>query len=307
MKRKNRKRAIRAILCTIVAFALMIATGRTPAPIRRFIDRTIPKALETVEEAVSGDGSGLKALKDAYRRYSEKSEGRAVSAGLEIPAGGGRVYERNGYAFSFDERFCQPDWVAYTLDVQELDTTATGRTEDFREDEEVGRPHLGDYRGSGYDRGHLCPSADRTSSVELNSETFLLSNMSPQNHRFNAGLWLATENAVRDTARMYGKVYVATGPVFTDGMQTIGSCCSIAVPESFYKVILAFDGEEKAHAIGLVCPQNYSKGNLRLYAVSVDEVENLTGLDFFPLLEDAVEAEVEASFFLSDWPKAFSD
>ena len=222
----------------------------------------------------------------------------ATSGGLEIPriVAGHQIVTHPGYTLSYNEEYEQPDWVAYVLTVDELNTNVTGRTENFREDPSVvtGSAHLTDYRNSGYDRGHLIPSADRTSSVELNDATFLLSNMSPQIHRFNAGLWLKAEDAVRDAARKYGTLYVTTGPVFTDGMKTIGEC-DVAVPESFYKVLLAQDKDGNWISLGLVCPQEYKDGTLKKYLTTVNEVEKLTGLDFFAGLDDRIEESVEGT------------
>lgn len=291
----------------------MVVTGRSPAFVKNIIDKIVPKVSEVVSSIDKQDT--LEILKQAYLDYTNSTQDTGQTAntryalvleGLEIPKGGNPI-QYNGYTLSYNTEYKQANWVAYTLDIEELNTKTTGRTDDFREDPKVDGAHLEDYRNSGYDRGHLCPSADRTSSVDLCSETYLLSNMSPQIHRFNAGLWLKAEDAVRDAARMYEKIYIATGPIFTDDMETIGSCCKIAVPKSFYKVILAFDSTNNAHAIALVCPQEYEKGNLSLYVTTVDEVEKLTGLDFFYNLDDSVENVVEATYSLKDWPKSFSN
>ena len=322
---KYRTKAKLRKLLKIVAFVLVAAA------LLRFVPEFIPEGVrQEIESAVEGGkkvisgtrNDGVKALEALYNEYMANSDGNrsegstdrlqvvadTVPTGIEVPkpVAGHQVVSHPGYVLSYNEEYEQPDWVAYVLTVEELNTNNTGRTENFREDPDIATDsaHLSDYRGSGYDRGHLLPSADRTSSVELNDATFLLSNMSPQIHRFNAGLWLKAEDAVRDAARLYGEVYVATGPVFTDGMDTIGEC-DVAVPKEFYKVILGLDGNGNWQSIGMILPQEYTDGNLKPYFMTVDEVEAVTGLDFFPNLADGVETTVEGTYSLAAWPKSF--
>jgi endonuclease G, mitochondrial len=304
MRRKTKRRITRIVLFCAFVLGAMVLTGNTPQPLKNLINAFKAEAIETkneIESKVSGVDT-LAILQQAYENYTQNT----TQEGLEIPKGG-KAIQYNGYTLSYNTQYKQANWVAYTLDIEELNTKNTGRTDDFREDPKVDGAHLEDYKNSGYDRGHLCPSADRTSSVELCSETYLLSNMSPQLHSFNAGLWLDAENAVRDAARKYKKIYIATGPVFSENMTTIGSCCQIAVPDFFYKVILAFDNSGEAHTIALLCPQKYKRNNLYLYATTVDKIEELTGIDFFYNLDDNIEVVVEASYDLSDWPKSFSE
>ncbi len=121
--------------------------------------------------------------------------------------------------------------------------------------------------------------------------------MSPQLHRFNAGLFLKAEKAERDVAVEYEIAFIVTGPIFSNDMSTIGTS-GIAVPEEFYKVILIQDENDEWHTIGLILPQKYEDGNLAVYAVTVDVVEEITGIDFYPTLDDAVELIVEAEYDL---------
>lgn len=236
-----------------------------------------------------------------------------TTVSLEIPksVGNHQIVKHSGYTLSYNEEYEQADWVAYTLDLDELNTQITNRTENFREDPAVSTQsaHLSDYRNSGYDRGHLISAANRTSSIELNDETFLLSNMSPQLHRFNSGLFLDAENAERDAARYFGErggsqLYIVTGPIFSDDMDTIGEC-NVAVPKQFYKVFLAFNKEGSAYSIGMILPQEYTDGTLRNYLCTVNAVEAATGLDFFPGLDDNIEEIVEDQCNYKDWGRAF--
>ncbi|MGN1163421.1 MAG: DNA/RNA non-specific endonuclease [Candidatus Ornithospirochaeta sp.] len=224
-------------------------------------------------------------------------------AGLEIPQGGkGEVITHTGYTLSYREEYEVPEWVAYELTREEVTTAAVERKDNFRPDSSVstGSATLADYKKSGYDRGHMAPAADFRWSAEAMDDTFFLSNMCPQTHAFNAGIWSDLEEAVRSIAYEDERIYVVTGPVLTDGpYDTIGGN-EVAVPKYFYKVILDYT-EPVAKAIGFILPHENSKESLAYFAVSVDKVEEVTGLDFFPLLPDDEEERLEESIDPSLW------
>lgn len=227
----------------------------------------------------------------------------SVSEELAIPAYSKSdiIVQHTGYTLCYSEEHEQPYWVAYVLTADEVFANESSRDENFREDPSIptGSAVLADYKGSGYDRGHLCPAADQAWSAQAMDDSFYLSNMSPQTHSFNAGIWLELENAVRTFAAQNQEICVVTGPVLTDGpYKTIGSN-NVSVPNSFYKVILDYYGPEKK-AIGFILNQT-DKGKLEKYAVSVDEIERITGIDFFPSLDDSEEEILEASFDVTLW------
>ncbi len=220
----------------------------------------------------------------------------SVSEELAIPAytKDDIVVQHTGYTLCYSEEHEQPYWVAYLLTADEVFANEADRNDNFREDPSIptGSAMLEDYRGSGYDRGHLCPAADQSWSIQAMDDSFYLSNMSPQTHSFNAGIWLDLESAVRSMAAQNNEICVVTGPVLTDGpFETIGTN-KVSVPNAFYKVILDYYGEEKK-AIGFVLHQD-DKGSLKTFAVPVDYVEALTNIDFFPNLEDNEEKLLEA-------------
>ena len=223
--------------------------------------------------------------------------------GLEIPSGGkGEIIEHTGYTLSYREEYEVPEWVAYELTREEVTTLAVERKDNFREDKAVstGSATLQDYKKSGYDRGHMAPAADFRWSAEAMDDTFYLSNMCPQTHAFNAGIWSDLESAIRSMAYEDGSIYVVTGPVLTDGpYDTIGEN-DVAVPSYFYKVVLDYS-EPTLKAIGFILPHENSKNPLSYFAVTVDEVEERTGLDFFPLLPDNTEEKLESSLDTSLW------
>ena len=156
------------------------------------------------------------------------------------------------------------------------------RTDNFREDEtlpEDGRAELSDYLRSGYDRGHMSPAADFRTDAQKMSESFLLSNMVPQNHTLNAEAWAGLEGATRGCARQVGQVYVLTGPIFAGRVKTIGRN-RVAVPSAVYKIVVAPNGDSRAFVFA-----NKSARKQKSYldrTVSIESIERQTGLNFFP-------------------------
>ena len=227
----------------------------------------------------------------------------SVSGELAIPAYSKDdiIVQHTGYTLSYNEAHEQPNWVAYLLTADKVFSDSSDRDDNFREDPSIptGSATLADYRGSSYDRGHLIPAADQKWSAQAMDDSFYLSNMSPQTHSFNAGIWSKLESAVRTMAAQNQEICVVTGPVLTDGpYKTIGAS-KVSVPNSFYKVILDYYGNEKK-AIGFVLAQD-AKGNLSAFAMTVDDVESLTGIDFFPLLPDDEESALESTYDVSLW------
>lgn len=219
------------------------------------------------------------------------------------------------YSLCYRESYEQAEWSAYCLRAFMLQKN-TKRTNDFRPDPQIttGSATLADYKRSGYDRGHLTPAGDMVFSKEAMSETFYMSNMCPQAAAFNRGIWKDLEDQVREWVRTYGAAYIVSGPVLSkpaDEYPSIGES-KVAVPEYFYKVILVpifqddsdQDSPEECAdlmAIAFVIPNKGCDGDFWRYAASVDEVEQITGLDFFPLLEDDIEERVESACDPRPW------
>ena len=160
----------------------------------------------------------------------------------------------------------------------------------------TGSASLADYSGSGYDRGHLCPAADMTLNKTSMSETFYLSNMSPQLAGFNRGIWSSLEEQVRKWALEYSKLYVVTGPIFKDNIASIG-INKVTVPGYFYKVL--YDGKNRM--IGFILPNASSSKSLVQFTVKVDEIEQKTGIDFFSGLDDKLENQLESNINTDNW------
>ncbi len=213
-------------------------------------------------------------------------------AALEIPVitSTDEIIRHAGFTLSYCERHEQARWVAYKLSAEQLKGTAT-RTNRFMSDPKVKQESASDddYKHSGFDRGHLAPAADMKWSDESMRSSFYFSNMSPQKRGFNAGVWKRAEELVRTWANSYQQIYVVTGPVLHDSLEYIGTN-KVSLPRLFYKVILTGDSQR---ALGFVIPHENSKMHLSQFAVSVDSVERLTGIDFFHHLPDELENKVE--------------
>ena len=230
------------------------------------------------------------------------AEGGIENLELPSPIQGEQIIRHTGYTLSYNEDAEQPSYVAYELTKAEVLNTNVERDDDFRPDPMVrtGSAELADYKGSGYDRGHLAPAADFRWSAEAMSDTFYLSNMSPQDPSFNRGIWADLEAAVRVMAYENESIYVVTGPVLTDGpYQTIGEN-GVAIPKEYYKVILDYT-EPDVKAIGFLLPNEGSSKSLESFVTTVDEVEEKTGIDFFPALPDEQEEIIESDVDLSLW------
>lgn len=193
------------------------------------------------------------------------------------------------------EKLC-PNYVCWSLTSDRVNGSVK-RSNNFSADptqSETWRVIPQDYARSGYDRGHMCPAGDNKNSKQGMDESFYMSNICPQNGSLNSGAWNELESLCRDWAKDYGTVYICCGPIFdSTSPQTIGnrSNVRIAVPDRFFKVVLMLGRVPRA--IGFIYPNRSCKGDIRDYAVSVDKVEEETGLDFFYQLEDSQERELE--------------
>ncbi len=293
---KNTTRAICVILLSIVLALSSCTVIQAPQ-----IKENVPQGTESYTNAE--DYPTTQEVDGVTATHGVVVTERLV--GLEIPSyiEDHPVVAKLGYALSYNTEYVQPDWVAYVLTKEEVEAESVGRSDDFYEELDVipNSAKLSDYKGSGYDRGHLLSSANRNFAEDFNQSTFSLLNMSPQIHRFNAGLFLRAEKAEREVAVDYEIAFIVTGPIFSDDMTTIGDS-EVAVPKEFYKVFLVQGADDEWHAIALILPQEYENGNLNIYAVTVDTVEERTGIDFYPTLDDAIEEIVEAEYDQTYWP-----
>jgi endonuclease G len=210
------------------------------------------------------------------------------------------IIQHTAYTLCYDEKHEQAKWVAYSLTASETNSQYE-RSNDFNVDPKVltGSAGDNDYKGSGYDRGHLAPAADMGFSSLTMQESFYYSNMSPQNPSFNRGIWKKLEEQVRSWAVLYDSVLVVTGPVLTSNLPKIG-VNGVSIPSFYYKVILDYKNNQ-SKAIALILPNVKGTKPLSSYVLSIDELEKLTNLDFFPELQDDLEARLEKSSSVNSW------
>ena len=212
------------------------------------------------------------------------------------------VIERNDYALGHKPEWKQAAWVSYRLTKEEVQSNVCRRVNSFAKDPLLSESFSvpSDYTRSGYDRGHLAPAADMSWSEEAMRESFYMSNMSPQAPMLNRGIWKKLEMWVRDAAAKEESVVVVTGPVVcsNDVSKTIGKN-EVIVPSAFYKVV--YDETPPKKMIGFIMPNEGSTNSIALFAVSVDKVEEVTGLDFFSEIEDSRENELELMCDIDMW------
>jgi endonuclease G len=210
------------------------------------------------------------------------------------------IIHHEGYVLSYNERHEQANWVAYELtDIETVPIVK--RNNKFMSDPVIKTEsaNTDDYLKSGYDRGHLAPAGDMAWSEKSMEESFYYSNMSPQTPSFNRGIWKKLEEQMRHWANEYHSIYIATGPILDSHLVTIGFN-NVSVPKYYYKVILNAQGST-VKGIGFILPNATSTLPLQHYAVTIDSVEKMTHINFFPKLDDNIEMQIEHHFNLNEW------
>ena len=227
------------------------------------------------------------------------------------PGGKGIVLTKQFYVILFDTTTLVPEWVAYHLTKENLQGKAN-RKDNFRPDPDLPdgkRSELEDYKNSGYDRGHMAPAADFKRSEEAMSETFVLSNMAPQQPKLNRGIWSKLEDQVRSLAETHGSIWIFTGPLYLDSLdhriapkEHIGPH-NVAVPTHFFKAILCEhpDGQHEMYAFVMKNQLEKLPGTSKDYVATVRRVEELSGLNFFHRLPDDEEKLLETTP-VTAWP-----
>ncbi len=211
-----------------------------------------------------------------------------------------QIAKHQYYTLSYSEKHEQAEWVAYVLTPNHIKKDHRKRPY-FIYDKQVKTKSANyrNYKKSGYDKGHLVPAGDMRFSKKAFDDTFFTSNISPQNHKFNAGVWNRLEQKTRYWTGKYGKLYIITGGVLKDGLRTIGDE-NVSVPNEFYKIILDYSKPD-VKAIAFLMPNENGNKALYKYVVSIDRIEQKTGIDFVPALPDDIENELEAKSDYKGW------
>tara|TARA_R110002049_G_scaffold215113_1_gene386570 strand:- start:7714 stop:8514 length:801 start_codon:yes stop_codon:yes gene_type:complete len=223
-----------------------------------------------------------------------------ISDYLKASSSTGDIVNHNHFTLSYNEKYEQAEWVAYVLKKEHL-TYDNRKRPYFIEDPKVKTKSADwrNYKGSGYDRGHLCPAGDRRFSEYAYNETFYTSNITPQKNDFNAGIWNKLEIQVRTWAKKEKEIYVITGGVLEKELEEIGDE-DVAVPNYFYKIV-AKGNVNNLKVAAFLFPHNESTKPLPAFMVSVDRIEEITGIDFFENLPKDVETVLEKEVDTNSW------
>lgn len=287
MKKKNLQQRLLLTTLTILSMGLVACGLNTRQGSNRLSDETVEENVESVnsEESIENDGSSK----------------------LELPAfrssTGEKILYRDAYTVSYNAENRLPNWVAWCLTRDHTNGTWKRKGIRFQEDQEVSTPRAtdADYYNSGYDRGHMCPSGDNQWSEQAQIQSFLFTNCCPQVHGLNAGDWNEIEAQCRRWAKEYGEVYIVSGPIMYKGKhKTIGRN-KVVVPDAFFKVVLRM--KPSPAAIGFIYKNVSGNRPKSAYVNTVDEVERITGYDFFASLPDKIENKVEAHADLDEWSR----
>lgn len=259
-----------------------------------------------VADALYAETQSQQAEQKKARNEKIRSEKAKTVRMYEIPAPlrdrPEQILYRAGYTTSYNSKSKTPNWVAWHLTERHTRGEARRNMQVFTEDSDIigKRATNNDYYNSRYDRGHMCPAGDNKWSEEAMRQTFLFTNICPQNHGLNKYEWNDLEILCREWAQRYGAIDIVCGPIFSEkGQQkTIGKN-QVWVPDAFFKVILCRQGKEKA--IGFIYRNeagNRPKGD---YVNSLRQVQRITGITFFPQLAADVRERLLDDADLDDW------
>ncbi|MFU8789900.1 MAG: DNA/RNA non-specific endonuclease [Methylobacter sp.] len=218
-----------------------------------------------------------------------------------------RILRNQGFILGYSDLRGNPLWVMYALTDDGTDTPSLKRPSRFETDwRSINRVSHDSYQKSGYDRGHMAPNyaISRLYGKAGQMDSFLMTNITPQKPKLNQKLWQRLEEIeIKHFAKLFGKVWVITGPVFSGSVERLSSDWKVEIPDAFYKIYITEEASGKpARALAFLMPQNVN-GNepLTQFVTSIDNIEALTGLDFFSELDDRAEAALEAAIAPQPW------
>lgn len=219
---------------------------------------------------------------------------------LMMPATGDReqLIQQQAFSLSYNSSYVQPSWVTYKITVSDADRTeingkykpnpiVTTRSADKK-----------DYSEGGYLMAQYINYFDIQKGKDAVEESFYMTNITPMKLAFHKHIWLKCEDLIRLWLKTTDALHIITGPVLTESpFPTIGKN-NVSVPKRFYKVV--YDSKNQK-AIGFIFKNGISSGTLKSYAVSIDEIEDLTGIDFLSSLPDDIEEKVESETDYEFW------
>ena len=223
---------------------------------------------------------------------------------MELPAYSvtDNIIEHEGYVLCYNTGTLTPDWVAYEMTAEECAGHLDRDSFNFRMDPSWSGTQAmrEDYANSGWTKGHMACAGDFHWDEDAMKETFYLTNICPQDKTLNAGDWNYLEKKVRSWAKKHGSVWVVSGPIAGSGKYGRIGERGVEIPDAFFKAVM-YEKNGKYHAIAFIMGNDANRYYLKDCAVSINELESITGLDFYPMLDDSVEEQVEARVNFSDW------
>lgn len=213
-----------------------------------------------------------------------------------------QIIRHKGYTVSYNKDLKLPNWVSYELTRQEVKGTEK-RNDRFTTDPlvEGSIATNADYARSGYDKGHMAPAADMKWSSTAMKESFYFSNVCPQHPQLNRRGWKILEEKIRDWAIADSAIIIICGPIIEKHPKAIGRN-KVTVPGQFFKVVLS-PFSNPIRAIGFLFNNEQALYPISSYAISVDSIENLTGMDFFAPLPDEIENKIEVDVNYAQWSR----
>ncbi|MBP5505752.1 MAG: DNA/RNA non-specific endonuclease [Bacteroidales bacterium] len=211
-----------------------------------------------------------------------------------------QLISRKGYTLSYNCETKLPNWVFWHLSAEHATGDVARPIAAYHVDSKVPKPRAtgADYRRSGYSRGHMCPAGDNKWDKKAMYESFAYSNICPQKSQCNSGVWNAIETMCREWAKEYGDVYIVSGPIVKKFPDMLGKN-QVAVPEAFFKVVVCLNGRKKG--IGFICDNTDLHQTMRQCVVTIEEIEDITGINFFPNFNERDRMDVEMKANLRDW------
>lgn len=273
-----------------ISFSQVKDDSLTVSKIKQF-----EKSIEIYYGEIAEINSQIEALK------LQLNQDKIVRYGLPSQSEKCQVVHHKAMSLCYDEKYEQARWVVHLV-TKDVESGNVRRSNDFRSDPLVttGTATFDDYVNTGYDRGHLAPSADFRWSKTALSESYYYSNMSPQKPELNRERWAELENMVRDWAIMNDEIFVVTGGILKDGLPVIKGSNTVSVPEYFYKVIVDYKLPE-IKGIAFVMPNDTCDKEVLEYAVTINKAEELTGIDFFSSLPAEHQEQLENTFDTELW------
>ncbi len=276
----------------LIIILLLVAAAAVAVFVRE------PRAELTVADPEATDQEVSQAEKRKSILDYRKFENVVMPAGIS-----NTDIDYEGFHIAFNPDKHEPNYATWVLSADRIDGPYSRKDASFAPDNDVeGSATLGDYRSSGYDRGHMVPAADMKWSQQAMADCHLLTNMCPQDKRLNSGAWATVEKNTRKWVQKHGTLVIVAGPVLTDKLtRTIGKS-KIPVPERFFKAIIAPDANPPL-GIAFIMPNGYIDGGAQSTVASIDQVEAITGFDLFSALPDSIENEIESQNSLRIWNK----